>query len=536
MIRRAAAAAASIAIALAASPALAQQPASRPAEPPKLVVFITVDQLRPDYFTRWESQLTGGLKRLWEGGAVFTDAHQDHAITETAPGHASTLSGRFPRSTGIIRNVEGVQDPQSPVLGNPLAEKASPFRFRGSTLTDWMRLKDPATRALSVSRKDRGAIFPMGRGKQNVFWYAYDGRFSTSTYYADTLPDWVERFNARGAWRRHAARPWTLLLPESAYPEPDSVPFEAGGRNFTFPHLVPADSAAAVSELAQVPWMDQLILDLALEGLSAMALGAGPATDVLAVSLSTTDAVGHRYGPDSREIHDQVLRLDRMLGVFLDSLYALHDSSRVVIALTADHGVTSIPEIRPGGSAAAAMHVYPEPFRAWLNGALRGMGQRRGMAIDTMAVQADDGLFYYNRDAFAALGGFPAELAREFAAYARTVPGVLRVDLPADLPRADTVNDAVARRWLHMLPPDLPAFALVTLRPGHVWGRATYAQHGSPHDHDTRVPVIFYGTRFRPGKYGRFARVVDIAPTLAHVLRVVPTEPLDGRVLTEAIR
>ncbi|HEU4454039.1 MAG TPA: alkaline phosphatase family protein [Longimicrobium sp.] len=534
MIRRAAAAV--VAAVLAAAPALAQQPAAAPAEPPKLVVFITVDQLRPDYFTRWGSQMTGGLKRLWEGGAVFTDAHQDHAITETAPGHASTLSGRFPRSTGIIRNVEGVQDPQSPVLGNPRAEKASPFRFRGSTLTDWMRLKDPATRALSVSRKDRGAIFPMGRGKQSVFWYAYDGRFSTSTYYADTLPDWVERFNARDAWRRHLGQSWTLLLPASAYPEPDSVIAEAAGRNVTFPHVFPTDSAAAVAELPQMPWMDQLTLDFALEGLNAMALGAGPATDVLAVSLSTTDAVGHRYGPDSREIHDQVLRLDRMLGVFLDSLYALHDSSRVVIALTADHGVASIPEIRPGGPEAAAMHVDPTLFRAWLNGALLGMGRQLGMAIDTLAVQGDDGLFYYNRDAFAAIGRDPAELARLFADYARTVPGVLRVDLPADLPRADTMNDAVARRWLHMLPPDLPAFALVTLRPGNVWGRATYAQHGAPHDYDTRVPVIFYGPHFRPGKHGRFARVVDIAPTLAHVLRVQPTEPLDGRVLTEAIR
>jgi predicted AlkP superfamily pyrophosphatase or phosphodiesterase len=535
MIRRAAAAV--LGTVLAAAPALAQQPApAAPAEPPKLVVFITVDQLRPDYFTRWGSQMTGGLKRLWEGGAVFTDAHQDHAITETAPGHASTLSGRFPRSTGIIRNVEGVQDPQSPVLGNPSAEKASPFRFRGSTLTDWMRVKNPATRALSVSRKDRGAIFPMGRARQSVFWYAYDGRFSTSTWYADTLPDWVERFNARGAWRRHAARPWTLLLPESAYPEPDDVPAEVGDPSDVFPHVVPTDSAAAVTELAQVPWMDQLTLDFALEGLSAMALGAGPATDVLAVSLSTTDAVGHRYGPDSREIHDQVLRLDRMLGVFLDSLYALHDSSRVVIALTADHGVASIPEIRPGPPQAASMHVDPGRFRSWLTGALLGIGDRQGTVIDTMAVQGDDGLFYYNRDAFAALGGLPAELPRKFAEYFRTAPGVLRVDLPADLPRADTINDAVARRWLHMLPPDLPAFALVTLRPGYVWGRATYAQHGAPHDYDTHVPVIFYGTRFRPGKYDRFARVVDIAPTLAHVLRVLPTEPLDGRVLTEAIR
>jgi predicted AlkP superfamily pyrophosphatase or phosphodiesterase len=135
------------ALAACAAPAAAQTAAPAP----RLLVFITVDQMRPDYFTRWPGQLNGGLARLWNGGAVFTNAHQDHAVTETAPGHASTMSGRFPRSTGIVSNEYGVADPQTRLLTMD-GPGASPFRFRGSVLADWLRVKDPRSRALSVSR------------------------------------------------------------------------------------------------------------------------------------------------------------------------------------------------------------------------------------------------------------------------------------------------------------------------------------------------------------------------------------------------
>src|ERR671914_943331 len=196
------------------------RPLPDPARAPTLVVFFTIDQLRPDYFDRWRAQLTGGLGRLARGGAFYSNAFQDHALTETAPGHAATMSGRFPRRTGIVRNSAGVQDPQTPLIGAN-GPGASPFRFRGTTLTDWLRSKDPRTRALSVSGKDRGAILPIGRDAQNVFWFSAPGLFTTSTYYADTLPDWVRRFNDRRLADSMAVRPWTLLLPDSAYAEPD---------------------------------------------------------------------------------------------------------------------------------------------------------------------------------------------------------------------------------------------------------------------------------------------------------------------------
>jgi hypothetical protein len=328
-----------------------------PARAPTLVVFFTVDQLRPDYFDRWRTQLTGGLGRLSRGGAFYTNAFHDHALTETAPGHSVTMSGRFPRRTGIVRNSQGVYDPQQPLVA-ARGPGASPFRFRGTTLTDWLRVKNPRTRALSVSGKDRGAILPIGRDAQQVFWFAAPGVFTTSRYYADTLPDWVRRFNERRLADSLAVRPWTLLLPDSAYAERDDVPQEANGRDFIFPHVAATDTAWG---LPATPFYDELTLAFALQGLRALDLGAGPHTDILAVSLSATDYVGHKYGPDSREVHDQVLRLDRAVGAFLDSLFTIRDSTKVIIALTADHGVASFPEVYAQRTGAPAFHVDVAP-------------------------------------------------------------------------------------------------------------------------------------------------------------------------------
>ncbi|MBX6365236.1 MAG: alkaline phosphatase family protein [Gemmatimonadetes bacterium] len=511
------------------APGAAQRPPAN-TEPPRLVVMITVDQLKEEYLDKYARQLTGGLARLTRGGAFFTNAFQDHAITETAPGHASTMSGRFPRGTGIVRNSAGVNDPQSPLVGGP-GPGASPFRFRGGTFTDWLRVADPGSRALSVSRKDRGAILPLGRAHQQAFWYSTNGNFVTSTYYADSLPTWVQRFNARGTPRAMAGEAWTLLRPASEYAEPDSVPAESGGRDYVFPHVLPSDPDAAARSFMEYPFMDQLTLDLALEGVQALGLGAGPHTDVLAVSLSTTDAVGHRYGPDSREIHDQILRLDQMLGVFIDSLYALRDSARIVFALTADHGVSPMPEVRAASpEAARGAYVDLGPLAAEMSRSLAGRGLEKG------ALAFEDGVLIVDYAAFARARVDVDSVVRAFRAAALRTPGVARADLMSELWAGDTIKDAVSRRWVHMIPRDQPIPLVVTLKPGHVWGGPGFAHHGQPIDQDAHVPVIFYGPPFRPGRYTGFARVVDIAPTLAWVTGIRPTEPLDGRILRDALR
>ena len=522
---------------LVAAPAQSQ---ARDSSRPKLVLFITVDAMRPDYLSRFGSQLTGGLSRLYRGGAVFTNAFQDHAITETAPGHSATMSGRFPVHTGISANSAGVSDTTVTLLDAP-GPGASPFRFRGTTLVDWLIAKDPRTRVLSVSRKDRAAILPIGRSKQPVFWYAPNGNFTTSTYYGSALPDWVNAFNARKLPASFAGRAWQLSLPESAYPEPDSIPLESGGVGFLFPHVESASPDTAARVLAEFPWMDELTLDFALAGVNALNLGAGPQTDVLAISLSTTDAIGHRYGPDSRELHDQILRLDRSLGAFLDSLFRIRNQKDVVIALTADHALTPFPEIHAHDPNTGANRVNVRPVLQRLSNSLSeagvpGYGLNYVGAYSGNGFSFDGGVLELDRPALAKARINQDSLLRAVRADFLRVPGVARADRISDLARADTVNDRIARRWLHMFGDESKAALVVTLAPYNYWLAGYQAQHGSPNDSDAQVPIIFYGSDIKPGRYTEFARVVDMAPTLAAIVRATPQEKLDGHVLQNAIR
>ena len=510
---------------------------------PKLIVFLTVDAMRADYLSRFENQLVGGLGRLYRGGAVFTNGFQDHAITETAPGHSVTMSGRFPVHTGIVMNIAGVNDTTVSLI-DATGLGASPFRFRGTTLTDWLIAKDPRTRVLSVSRKDRAAILPIGRSKQPVFWYAgSNGNFTTSTYYGTTLPDWVKTYNARKVPLSYAGRAWRPLLQDNVYSEPDSVPYEAGAVGFMFPHVQPTAPDSAVAFIAEFPWMDDVTLDFALSGVNALNLGAGPQTDILAVSLSTTDAIGHKYGPDSRELHDQILRLDRAVGAFLDSLYKLRNERDVVVALTADHGLTPYPEVHTANDPnTGAIRVYVRPVLQRLSNTLSARGVP-GNGLDYAAgyyvgngFTFDSGVLQLDRAALQRANVNVDTLLAAVRAEFLKVPGVARADRISTLATADTVNDRIARRWLHMFSDESIASLVVTLAPYNYWLTYNLAQHGSPNDTDAHVPIIFYGNAFKQGRYADFATVADMAPTLAAVAHVTPLEKLDGHVLQNGIR
>lgn len=543
MIRQTIAAAAGVVVAVAPLVARAQAPVSAPVDAttpapiaprPTLVVFLTIDQMRADYFARFRSQLTGGLKLLQDGGAFFRNGFQDHAITETAPGHASTMSGRFPVHTGITANAYGVNTSAAPLIGGATEAGASPFRFVGTTLTDWMRAANPATRFVSVSRKDRGAILPIGTAKGDVYWWSGTaGIFTTSTYYADTLPPWVQRFNAEQGFAAYAGKEWNLLRPAGDYAERDTVWEESGGSDFLFPHPFPATPAGVARGFANYPMMDSLTLAFALRALAEKQLGADVGrTDMLAVSLSTTDAIGHKYGPDSREIHDQILRLDAYLGRFLDSLFTLRDRKRIVIALTGDHGVSPYPEVHQGRypNERALRVDLAEPVEA-----LRAALTVAGVADKAWAFE-EGVLFVRDPAAFASAKVNSDSVARAFAGSVRKIPGVMRVDFFADMAKANLNRDKIARRWLHMFNAGGAATLAVTLTPYSYWSTTTYATHGMPHDPDANVPVLFWGAGVAPGQFADEVRTVDMAPTLAAILGVKPTEALDGVVLKKAVR
>jgi hypothetical protein len=428
-----------------------------------------------------------------------------------------------------MANRIGVDDDAASLIGVEGVGGASPRRFQGTTLVDWLRARNPQSRALSVSMKDRGAILPVGRSKADVYWYYPDGRFTTSKYYRDTLPDWVERFNARKLPRSFAGKSWTPLLPDRAYKEADSVSVEMSGANYTFPHLIPDDSAQAASMVRATPWMDEITLALALEGMRVLELGKTSRTDVLAVSLSAMDLIGHGYGPDSKEMHDNILRLDRSLGVFLDSLFKLRDSSRVALVLTGDHGVGTIPEL-------ADRSVKPIPVRVdalVLAAMLRGL--IAAARIDSSFVSLDRPIVLADRNALKTRAAGLDSVLSTFALQARTLPGISRVDRFKDLLRGDTINDAITRRWAHQFPVRSNVEAVITLTPLSIFS-GLVATHGSPYDYDTNVPLIFTGPWFTPGRYQEFVRTVDLAPTLAEIAGVNPMERIDGVSLRRALK
>jgi len=496
---------------------------------PRLVVLLVVDQFRPDELLRYRDEWTGGFHRLLAQGVVFPSGHQDHAITQTAPGHSTLLTGRYPSHTGIVTNELGVPDSLASVIGDPSMVGASPRRLQGTTLVDWLIARDSTTRFLSVSRKDRAAILPIGRARGQVYWWSDHGFFTSSRYYRDSLPDWVQAWNGRHPAARLGGRAWTLLRPAASYPEPDSLPGEAGsdGR-VTFPHRLPSDSAAAAMQMLHFPWMDSLTIDLALTGVAANGIGdADGRIDVLSVSLSTVDEVGHDYGPDSREMHDMLLRLDTYLGWFLDSLAARVPPSRTLFVLASDHGVQRIPQQSPPG-------VHPAPGRVWPTRLVQSVAEElRARWRTDFGIRFDYGVVTADLPALRSRGvdvdSLSQALARRFAAESY----VERVYTPRSLAGAPR-RDLLASRWRHSLPAGFGWLAAVTAHEGTMWDSwSTGANHGTPWHMDTDIPIVFWGAGLTPRTVDRPVRSVDIAPTLARLLGVTPTEPVDGVALPE---
>jgi type I phosphodiesterase/nucleotide pyrophosphatase len=508
----------------------AQAPASRGGRP-ALVVFIAVDQLRGDYLDRFSSQLTGGLARFRNNSAFFPHAWQDHAITETAPGHSTMLSGREPVHTEIISNNRGVPDELSPLIGSR-GTGASPRRFVGTTLYDWLRARDSGVRVLSVSRKDRGAILTVGRARGDVYWFA-DGRFTTSRYYADTLPSWVTAFDDSLHLERLAGHKWDLLLPPDQYPEPDSVWVENSGSDFVFPHVLPPVEQLR-AKLQSYPQMDSVTLAFALEGVRRTGIGKRALSssssrtmpDLLAISLSTTDAVGHAFGPDSREVHDQVLRVDRWLGDFMRALEREIPSARIVYALTGDHGVAPLPELEVPRTGHGG--------RIWIGdiaaAAEQALEARYGADF---GIDFDNGLMFGDVAALRARG-----LNTDSLAAAMVAEGTKRVGVRIGFTAATltTSSDSAAVRWRRTLPASLSYLAVFTPSSGFLWspGKST-AEHGTPNAMSLSVPISFIGEAIPVGRHERLVRTVDIAPTLAALIGVKPTERLDGSAIGEVV-
>ncbi|HXJ39148.1 MAG TPA: alkaline phosphatase family protein, partial [Bryobacteraceae bacterium] len=324
-----------------------------PPKKPKLVLGIVVDQFRYDYLLRFRSEYTAGLKRLLDQGAVFDDAHYIHFPTVTAVGHSTFLSGALPSTSGIIGNewydratgktVTSVSDTATKLLGaDAAAEGSSPRRLLVSTVGDEIKMSGQESKVVGVSIKDRSAILPVGHMADGAYWFDNKSRhWVTSTYYKDSLPAWVEKINA--------------AKPDAKAENANWLPFGARADAKPFCNTAAANGDIPMCRsLEATPWGNEMIEEFAEQALLAEKLGQHKGTDLLSVSLSSNDYVGHAMGPDSPEVHDITIRTDRVLGKLLDFVDKNVGLANVVVVLTADHGVAPIPEVNqarkmPGG-------------------------------------------------------------------------------------------------------------------------------------------------------------------------------------------
>lgn len=540
--------------------------AAEPATRPDLVVAISIDQFRADYLERFRGQFgPGGFNRLLEGGTLFADCHYRHSITKTGPGHAVMLTGVHANFHGIIANewlpretwplleaVNCVEDRTTPLVGLPpkalrspggvLESKAgrSPRNLLADTVGDQLKLRYGArAKVIGVADKDRAAILMTGRLADGAYW-TEEGRVVTSTYYRPELPGYFAVFNAENRVDKCFGREWTRLLDASVYEAiqgPDDAPGEntPSGLARTFPKKVdggqPAISKDFYSAFDHTPWNNELVADMARTVITQEKLGeADGAPDLLAVGFSQPDHAGHSFGPDSHEIMDSIVRLDRTLAEFLKFLDEKIGRDRYLVVLTADHGVAPLPE-----------RIQSIPGRELAAGRVRGadidkpvfaaLDAKFGAPAEGARWAARDGMAWHLNPAVLAqkqLAPAVAEAALRDALL--QVPSLAcaftRTELTAAAP-LDHFGEAMRLSYHPARSPDVMA----VLKPYFIDRITPGTTHGVPYDYDNHVPLLWFGPGVKAGVRTERVGVDDLAPTLARLLGVPAPAQAKGRVL-----
>lgn len=508
---------------------------ARPAEPPpegapRLVLLVVADQLGQDLLERTRPLLTGGLARLLDEGASFTDAHHAHAVTLTAPGHATLVTGADPARHGVVANhwYDRVHGEWVASVHDPVRDLISPVQLRVPTLGDRLRERWPRSKVFAAAGKDRSAVLLAGRRGLGAFWFEDDEWVGSEYYTPRGAPRWLEGFNERDQPRRLLGRLWEPLpvAPEAAAAAgvlaADRGDFDPGLPR-AFGGFGPAADGGFYAAFEDSPFLDEDLAELTKALVEAEELGADGWPDLLALSFSALDLVGHEYGPHSPEALDVVLRLDRTLGELLAFLDREVGEGEVLAALSSDHGVAPLPEL------AAALGV---PGRragrdsvACLQRANLDLGRRFGEGIDWLGRG-----FYLDGEALAERDLQAAEVAAAAAELVERCPGVARAWTWAELEdegERGTYRVAFRRSFDPERSPDL----LIEVEPYFVPVTSSEATHGSPHPYDTHVPLIFSGPGVPAGEFAGRAHTSDLAPTLAALLGLPPAEGLDGESL-----
>lgn len=527
-------------------------PVVPPPAQPKLVIGMVLDQMRFDYVYRyWDKLGNDGFKRLLAQGFECRNTNYNYMPTYTGPGHASIYTGTTPAVHGIIANdwpdrdagkmVYCVQDDNAKGVGTSADEgKRSPRRMLSTTFgTQLQFASNNGSKVFGIALKDRAAILPAGHTANGAFWYdSGSGNFISSDFYMTALPQWVNVFNERKLAAQYLTQPWTTVLPIEQYTEslPDNSPYEGrwvGETAPVFPHDVPKllDANGKFGMIKALPAGNSITRDFAQALIMGENLGKGKFTDFLAVSFSSPDYIGHMYGPQSIEVEDCYLRMDKEIAEFLKFIDNWCGKNNALLFLTADHGAVENPQFLidagvPGGFFNEAM----------VSDSLKKNLKR--VYGDSLIWQFANDQIYFNNKTIEAKGIDAEKLQRYVANFLMRFPGVAATVTATDLANnefMETPKHLVQKGYYFRRSGDVA----IILNPGWIsdWGRTTGTTHGTPWSYDTHVPLYWWGWKVKNGKSTDDAvNITDIAPTVCQMLNIQNPDGCTGKPISGILK
>jgi len=511
---------------------------------PKLVVGIVIDQMRFDYISKYYSKFSeNGFKKLIKQGFNCKNTNYNYSPTYTGPGHASIYTGTTPAFHGIVGNDWFVRNTNRPIYvtddptvqtvgdGSEKAGKMSPRNLLASTIGDELRLySNLKSKVISIALKDRAAILPGGHLSTGSYWFdSGSGNFITSTFFMKELPKWVNDFNSRHLAGKYLSQPWNTLLPIAQYTESasDDNPYEGlypGETKPVFPHNLPAMyTKNDYGIIRSTPFGNSLTKDIVLAALKGENLGKGDFTDLLAISFSATDYVGHKMGPQSVEIEDTYLRLDRDIAEILTYLDKNYGKDNVLLFLTADHAAAYVPAQLTDNQLNSG-YFNSKVFLNFLNSYLSIK-----YGDSTIVSFAINNEIYLNHTTIRQKNLILKDVEDEIASFSTTYNGI------ANAYTGYQLNGEV----LKSKPATLIQNGFNIKRSGDValmfepaWleeAIPTGTTHGSTYTYDTQVPLLWYGWKIQSGYTSEPVDITDIAPTIATMLSIMPPNACTGK-------
>ncbi|MEL6557958.1 MAG: alkaline phosphatase PafA [Bacteroidota bacterium] len=518
---------------------------------PKLFVGIIVDQMRVDYLYRFENKFSeNGFKRLLKDGFFSKNTHYNYVPTYTGPGHASVYSGTTPEIHGIIANdwynrtldrkINCVDDSTVTLVGgDEIAKKSySPINLLSSNFADELKIASQGNaKVVGVSIKNRGAILPSGHFPDGAYWYdGKTGNFVTSTYYMEQIPDWADQFNKKKLAKKYLTGKWETLLPIDEYTEsgPDNNPYEAviGLKDkpvFPYDLTTIRKKDGDYGFLPSTPFGNSIVAEMAKAAVAGEQLGKDEIADLLAISFSSTDYIGHVFGPDSKEIEDCYIRLDREIANLLTYLDKNVGKDEYVLFLTADHAVAEVPQFLIDKKIPAG-YVQTKPITSILK---RKMVELYGEGDWILSVSNDQ--IFINKPLIRSKNIDRDRFMADMIEILLEFQGIKNVFTAHDM-NTQSYEHGIRRKLQNGYNAKRSGDLLMVYEPG--WFVTNYGKtgttHGSGYNYDTHVPLIMYGTGIPKG-YVSVAptEITDIIPTLCTKYNVNLPNGATGKLIKE---